>query len=462
MSTVTSETKAERLPMMPLSATAEPQENHLLSDAVCSYCESKNTVRRGWRKTGRGDVQLFKCKDCSKTFTPSAVKGKHYPLPVVLDSISLYNLGYSLERVCEILNKLKSQNSQPKAGQPLVENLKPETKNSKLKKQVKSLNFSLQPSSVANWAKQYEGLCRYARMRRFGIKMFPPEEVLGTATLAHRQLYRFRYHRAKTRLILEEDFKHSQFGPMREFLELVTAECPHQYFQEGLRASEAPIKFSKKEMIVRAKKNYATRLAAFVLGAGWQPRLRHDALQRFMIANDSVTVATEVPVYIRREDLAHMQTKLGFELYRPAADIARALSASPLEGDVQSTSGNVGSGAYQTMSVDELPQLITGHIDFLQIRNGLIHILDYKPHAAKEKPIEQLTLYALALSRLTGLRVFHFKCAWFDENDYFEFFPLHAVYKRKKGRRKRVYTKEGIYELNKKLEKIENLRPVVV
>ena len=114
------------------------------------------------------------------------------------------------------------------------------------------------------------------------------------------------------------------------------------------------------------------------------------------------------------------------------------------------------------MSVDDLPKLITGHIDILQIRNGSAHILDYKPNAAKEQPIEQLTLYALALSRLTGIRLFDFKCAWFDENDYFEFFPLHAVYKRKKGRRKRVYTKEGIYELNKKLEKIENLRPVVV
>ena len=40
---------------------------------------------------------------------------------------------------------------------------------------------------------------------------------------------------------------------------------------------------------------------------------------------------------------------------------------------------------------------------------------------------------ALALSRLTGLRLFDFKCAWFDESDYFEFYPLHVVYKHKKG-----------------------------
>ena len=43
------------------------------------------------------------------------------------------------------------------------------------------------------------------------------------------------------------------------------------------------------------------------------------------------------------------------------------------------------------------PRSITGHIDFLQIRNGAIHILDYKPDAQTNKPLAQLTTYALAL-----------------------------------------------------------------
>lgn len=55
--------------------------------------------------------------------------------------------------------------------------------------------------------------------------------------------------------------------------------------------------------------------------------------------------------------------------------------------------------------------LITGHIDVLQIRNGKIHILDYKPGANKEKPIEQLMVYALALSRRTHLPLYDFVCA---------------------------------------------------
>ena len=46
------------------------------------------------------------------------------------------------------------------------------------------------------------------------------------------------------------------------------------------------------------------------------------------------------------------------------------------------------------------PRFITGHIDFLQVRNGAIHILDYKPDARTNKPFAQLTIYALALTRL--------------------------------------------------------------
>ena len=34
-----------------------------------------------------------------------------------------------------------------------------------------------------------------------------------------------------------------------------------------------------------------------------------------MLCNDSVTVATEVPVYITKDDIEHLQTQLGFEIY---------------------------------------------------------------------------------------------------------------------------------------------------
>jgi hypothetical protein len=41
------------------------------------------------------------------------------------------------------------------------------------------------------------------------------------------------------------------------------------------------------------------------------------------------------------------------------------------------------------------------------VRNGAVHILDYKPDAGTNKPIAQLAIYAPALThRIPGLRLF--------------------------------------------------------
>jgi ATP-dependent exoDNAse (exonuclease V) beta subunit len=250
--------------------------------------------------------------------------------------------------------------------------------------------------------------------------MSTPKNTVEVVTMAHRQLYRFRYHRPKTSLMLDE-FKNRGLAPLKDYLDNISAETPHQYFQDGERMSEIRSKFDKADMIVRSKTNYANRLADFVLQSVPDNKQRHEELQRFMIANDSCTVATEVPVYIRREDIEHMENVLKFKICDDGM--------IELKGD---------------KNPRRLPKLLTGHIDFVQIRNGQVHLLDYKPNASKEKPIEQLTWYALALSRLTGLRIFNFVCAWFDEKDYYQFYPLHLVKKiADKKKKRRVHYKSG-------------------
>lgn len=394
-----------------------PGKKPVIDSLSCPYCLSRKFVRRGWRQKKHERVQLYLCKDCRKTFTSQRTKGKHYPLRVVFEAISIYSLGYSLSETCRLVNKRSSK-----------------------KKNIKENEMRISAGVLSNWIREFSGYCRFLRMREFAVKKYLPAEMVIYATLAHRQLYRYRFHRAKCELMIKEEFRHRKFTPLKEFLELVPAECPHQYFSAtGLRASETPLAFSKKQMIVRAKQNYATKLAGFVLQSVKERKLRHEALEKFMLYNDSVTVATEVPVYITRDDLEHMKTQLGFEIYhKDKKDKRKSLKEAV-----------------------ELPKLITGHIDILQIRNGQIHILDYKARAEKEQPIEQLTLYAMALSRLTGLRLFEFKCAWFDEKDYFEFYPLHVLHKpRKNRRRRRIYTMEGIYQINKNPKKVEKVRPI--
>ncbi len=94
--------KEERAPM-----SVEPKlavTTNVL-EIFCPYCASANFVKRGTRQKKNERVQLYLCQDCQRTFTPGAVKGKHYPMATILDAISLYYLGYSLERSCEIVNR---------------------------------------------------------------------------------------------------------------------------------------------------------------------------------------------------------------------------------------------------------------------------------------------------------------------------------------------------------------------
>ena len=65
-----------------------------------------------------------------------------------------------------------------------------------------------------------------------------------------------------------------------------------------------------------------------------------------------------------------------------------------------------------------------------------MHVLDYKPDARTNKPIAQLTIYALALTRrVPGLKLFDIKCAWFNEDEYCEIFPRYSVHPTMKGPR---------------------------
>jgi transposase-like protein len=380
----------------------------MTTGTVCPYCNSTDFVKRGIRQKKHEAVQLYLCRnaECGRTFTAERVKGKRFPLNVILEGISYYNLGLSLEQTCELLGK-KFGNDGENGSAPGVAS--------------KSALGRPTPATLASWVEEYKPICRFERMRPYAIKLFPPAKMIEVTTMAHRQLYRFRYHRAKTLLSMEE-FKNRRFGRLKEYLEHVSSETPHQYFADGERMSEIRSKFDKTDMIVKSKHNFANDLAEFVLRSVTENKDRHEALQRFMIANDSVTVATEVPVYIRKEDVEHMENILKFKIVGEDGLIE-------MKGDKQPR---------------KFPKLLTGHIDIVQIRNGMVHILDYKPNASKEKPIEQLTWYALALSRLTGLRLFEFKCAWFDDKDFYEFYPLHIVKKlQTKKRARKVHYRDG-------------------
>ena len=134
--------------------------------------------------------------------------------------------------------------------------------------------------------------------------------------------------------------------------------------------------------MVRVKKtlNNACEFANIAIELVDDNRKRHWAVEKIMLENDTSTIATEVPVYMQL-----------------------STSTIPWIKDMKSKN-----------------DYITGHIDLLQYRNKKLYILDYKPGAAKEKPLGQLFVYACCLSKSTGIHFVRMKLAWFDNENYYE------------------------------------------
>ncbi len=343
----------------------------------CPYCQGTKFVKAGFRIKKHEKVQLFYCKHCQKKFTPLITQGKTYPVAVILRSLIMKNRFYSLKMISE--------------------------------KIYRHYGLKVSPETINSWLKEYQNYTTFQRMWRYlAAKLergdLKHKEVVNEQKLFHQQIYDFKYHRGKTALILEDDYRNFKLRKIQDFLELTIAECPHQVFKQSqARSSEFKNLFNLDQVRIVRKENQACQMAKFVMQAVANNKLRHERLQEFMLFCDSCTAAVEVPVLLDAEDVIHFKKMLNFKIPFSLKD----------------------------------KEMITGHIDFIQIRNGMIHILDFKPSARKYKPIEQLTIYALALSRLTSSRLYNFKCAWFDEDDYFEFFPLHVVYKKKRKKKAR-------------------------
>jgi hypothetical protein len=275
---------------------------------------------------------------------------------MILTALTDYDLGYTLE---ETVARLK-----------------------------KKTHRHVSPSTLTMWLEEYRQHCSYRRLRRQALARFPANQTIRSIKLYHRQVYCFAYHRPKLDLVRtgELDDKRkgdARFAKLADFLESIPTSCPHELFRRDddpkARASQARPEFADpSRFIINARENAATETAALIIPAVGNNKLRHETLQRFMLANDSVTVAIEIPIWLTEADINALERQHGIELV-------------PKTGN---------------------PRVITSHIDFVQVRNGAVHILDYKPDARTNKPIAQLAIYAIALTRrVPGLKLFDIKCA---------------------------------------------------
>ena len=338
----------------------------------CPYCQSKNTKKEGKRKGKFQTIQKYSCKECKKNFTGKGIAQKSYPSKIILNAISYYNLGHSQSEASKIL--------------------------------AQKFKLGVPQKTISNWLSEYKSICTFSRLRKEAVKLYNnPKDIIHKQTLNHIQPYTFKFHKAKLDILIKENPK---FSVLKNYINKINLkEFPHHIFTynknnnnispNNQRASN--LKFNHLNIKIINKNNQSNELAKLAINLANSNKERHQALQDFILINDSTTIAVEVPIYLTNWDAGYYRNQKGFIF--------------PLS-------------SYKTP--------VTGHIDILQIRNGLIHILDYKPEAEKINAAEQLTIYALALSRKLNLPLYYFKAAWFDEDNYYEFFPLHAVYENKK------------------------------
>ena len=182
----------------PLRPAASPHTNK--SPGARPYCGSRVITRKGVRKKKLEIVQLWRCGSCKRLFTPgpAALRNKTYPIRLVLQALTLYNLGYSLN---ETAKRLKS-----KAGR------------------------AVSPTTIATWIGAHKQETSFRRLRAEAKTIYPPTQTIRSIKLYHRQVYAFAYHRSKLTL-LRRNPQHQRFEALATFLENIPSTCPHDLFR---------------------------------------------------------------------------------------------------------------------------------------------------------------------------------------------------------------------------------------
>jgi len=110
----------------------------------------------------------------------------------------------------------------------------------------------------------------------------------------------------------------------------VERSLPDEIFLKGPRASSTEID-DGEDYEIKKKDTIASKLSDLALTTRSNDESKHEAIERFFIRNDSKTVCSELPVFIRPEEV----------------------------------------------NIVDLETPLTGHIDLIQERFGKIYIMDY-------------------------------------------------------------------------------------
>ncbi|MFW6048443.1 MAG: PD-(D/E)XK nuclease family protein [Candidatus Natronoplasma sp.] len=150
---------------------------------------------------------------------------------------------------------------------------------------------------------------------------------------------------------------------------------PDKIFLKGPRASSTETNLADHHDL-KEKDTIASELSELALTTRKTSESPHEAVERFFLRNDSKTICSELPVFLKDEetDLVNIETPL------------------------------------------------TGHIDLIQERFGKMYIMDYKSNLNRPKNhTSQLLLYKEALHNRTSIPKSKIVPVVFNEHSYYEF-----------------------------------------
>jgi len=231
----------------------------------CIYCGGTQISREGKRYKKLEDVQLWYCQTCDRVFTPQRAKGKQYPLKIILESLIYYYRGETREATAEHIRE--------------------------------RFGIAVPSRTLSAWLAEYRELTPYARLRAAHLPHHRPNRIIRSVRLHHQQVYEYRIHCAKLESSLRAP-KHEHLQPLEAFLWYMAASCPNGLFQADARASQGKTAYDLDAVEILSHRNHACRTAELVLQAVTHNKRRHDEIQRFLLATDSVTVAVEVPIWL--------------------------------------------------------------------------------------------------------------------------------------------------------------------
>jgi len=409
----------------------------------CRHCKSKDIVKKGFRQGRFGKVQKYYCKECNGYFSLKDIAGKVYGAKKIMKALSLYNTGLKQK---EIAGRIK-----------------------------------VSQSSVSAWVNEFKDVCSYYRIRKRVQKICSNRKRILKKIFHHHQPYKYLMHNGKMEL-----FVNKYFAGLKGYLVNVVSDCPDQMFNSEKVSRCSQLKIDHKPKVELKGRSHACKLANLALRAVKDNRQRHSVLQEFMLHNDTVTVACEVPVWLNVEEMMKYNVfrKKNFASQNSLVGSRKSEVGSGLKLSNEVTNGLQNSKNFEkarglkeaekersvsnfVSGVSGSFKGITGHIDMLQVKFGRIYVLDFKPEAAKEKDAWcQVFAYALALSERTGVWLRNFRCAWFDDLRYYEFDPCSVVLgfdPKMPDWKKKEFAfddKAGLFYTSKYFQKVRNERKV--